>query len=124
MYREASIARGGIHSARWREDKLGVLLSRGSDNQDTAVPDWLPRLLAAGAPVIEERSQDDIQRARCAGDLRAISNTCGATRILMWRDWLLLNYRLVLLYHGGWLSIGLVFGHVGQLIASDVGVGG
>lgn len=66
-----------------RQYKLRALLARRGDDQHAAMPHRLARLLVAGAPVVEQRSSDDIQRIRGADDLGSLSNANNTAGILM-----------------------------------------
>lgn len=47
------------------------------------MPDWLAYLLVAGAPVVEQRSADDVELAGGAEDLGTIANAGGAAGVLV-----------------------------------------
>lgn len=78
------------------------------------MPDWLSRLLVAGAPIVEERSGNDIECARGADDLRTIANACDTTLVLMYGNLRGVHWGLAL-YDRWWLSDGLLFSHVEEI---------
>lgn len=69
---------GELNSACAADDKLRLSLSRGGNNQNTAMPCRVVRLLAAHVSVVEQRSAQSLDMIGGAKNLRAFANSGSA----------------------------------------------